>query len=446
MTTFGIRVAVNGSETDVDVTSDSAPWDSKISNVVITAGGGGATRASRYHQLSCDIHLRAAYIAQVRTITIAVQGPFSGTAPAGTIDAGGGERYRVLFHGIVNTIAGGLNDAGVRVVAQSAIQSQFQQRPTLAAASNTSPYDLAVSLASDVSCIGSTMLPDTTCTLRGGELIKQYMPAQKGVRVTNMFSAALAGTGVNLVGGFGNTITSPQLLFRPDYFRPGAAIDTSRQETITLARPNLWDVTDLGVSFEDAAAKFVVYGEDSGGTRYKGWARFESATDREALGRTEQSLSGWWNTAARCEGAARELLQLTCFPSGPRPYQIRNHIDSYSAGMAGWGGDGVRNVWVWAAAQVGDLALWQISGDSYYESLTGALGFTTARSSDLSAIFSAGPTLGGPNKVGTYWTRQWIVRGTRHEWNPIAGWTVDLQLSPDYSTTSLTSSYGSETL
>lgn len=435
MTVFSIRLLVNGSETDVDVEADSADWTSKIGDVEVTAGGGGPLRPGQYQQLTMNVKVPVSKVALIRTVTVAVQGPWSGTAPAWGVSAGGGEYYKPIFHGVVHTIQGGLLDGYLRLSALSNVYYAMQRRARLSSYTNDSPYNMVLDMSTEhpTGFTSIDSLPsDSDSFSDGSTLIKQYRPVQNDTKNGDFVKSSLYGLGVNMIGACYGTLTTPAIGIRPDYFRPG--VTTTYQHTFSLARPNLWNVTDLGISYQDFAARINVYGEDSGGIKYYGWARIDTAADRLALGNTDLSVTGWWNTAARCGAAALDLLQQTGYPASPLPYKVEANIEHLNAGMSGWAGNEEHNTWYWATAQVGDLAQWLTSGDTGYESLTGTLGLSTQRAADLSALFVTSEDNAGPGSAYGFAIKQWVVRGTTHRWDPYGGWTVELQLLPDLMT------------
>lgn len=443
MTTFTIRVAINGSETDTDVENDSASWLTKVGNVRTAGGGGSPVRSAAQWACSFDLKVPIAAAPNVRTITVAVQGPWTPAVPDWAVDVTGNKAYRIVFHGPVHSVQGGLLDGYLRFEALDEMWNLMQRKARCAAAPNTGVQDVlaAIETAHSLTITGNSSFPASTDLFIDGSTTMQLdAPAQEDTLNGAFIATALAGTCVNMSSEWDGTITSPELYWRPDYFYPG--VNDARMADFYLGRPWLLGYPDCGYSYQDFASRYTVNGEGSGGTRYYGWARLDAAADRNRLGNRELSLTGMWDAETRCKAAALTVLSATGYPSSLLPYQVTVPVDAYSSGLVGWSGDEEATAWYMATLMLGDTIEYQISGDPYYEAETSHM--PTARADDLKSMFITNVDNAGPGSGYGVVVDRWHVRTLVREWNPGSGWLLTVGLLPNLlvASTPLTDTVG----
>jgi len=428
VSTYTLRVAINGSETDVDVEADSAAWTSKISKLKISGGGGGPVKQGRPFGCSFELAVPIDRSIYVRTITVAVEGPWTTTLKGWMTAGATGKAYRVVYHGDVISAKVGLLEGAVEFDSLDEMYALGERRARVASATGSDIKQLLqdIETAHSLTMSGADQFPDsTTPFMDGSTLMLIYRPAQKRTRNADFIANALAGTTVNMTCDWDGPITAPTMRWRPDHYYVDSSISTTRRQTLPMPRAQAFGFSDFGYAYNDHAARIDVAGASST-TDYYGWARLDNATDRNALGNRSAGLTGMWNTAARCEQAARTVLGQTVYPSFYHPFRIDASADHHYQTLAGWTGATGESQeatgFHLAACMLGDQIRWLDVLDTGYESYSTALG--TQKAADLANVFA--PSFGS---VSTFLHD---IRTLTRYWTPTGGWILELGTYPSF--------------
>jgi len=214
--------------------------------------------------------------------------------------------------------------------------------------------------------------------------------------------------------------------WRPDHYYVGSGgLSTTRRQTLPMPRAQAFGFSDFGYAYNDHFARIDVAGASST-TDYYGWARLEFAADRNALGNRSAGLTGMWNTATRCEQAARTVLGQTVYPSFYHPFSIDASADHHYQTLSGWTGDTGESQeetgFHLAACMLGDQLRWLTTGSTGYESYSTALG--AQKAADLATVFA--PSFDG------FSTTLADIRTITREWSPTGGWMLELGTYPSF--------------
>jgi hypothetical protein len=436
MTTYTLRFAINGSETDEDVEEDSAAWTSKLSNLKITGGGGGPVKTASNWVCSFELVVPIDVAAKVRTVTVAVEGPWTDTLKAWMTSDTTDRAYRVVFHGDVTGVRVGLLEGRVEMDATDEMYGLMQRRARLAAATGSDIKTLLqdIETAHGLTMTGAAQFPDSTTQFEDAStLMTIYRPAQKRVRNGEFIAQALAGTCINCSAEWDGPITAPAMAWRPDFYWHHSSISTTRRMQIPMPRPQAFGFSDFGYAYDDHYARITVNGANSS-TDYYGWARLDDAADRNALSNREASLTSMFNSLLRLIASALTVLGQTGYPSYLRPYQIDVSADHHYTALSGWTGatgETQETLGYWlATAMLGDQLYWLDTGDPGYESVTTALG--AQKAADLQSAFFPAVDTSGPGGAFDSSTRYHAIRQITRTWTPTGGWMLELATYPHF--------------
>lgn len=472
---YTIRVAINGSETDTTVEADSASWLTKIGEVRSFEGGGSFTREANHATLSFKLRIPQNLSWAVNTVTIAVQGPAASPSSWFT-SAGGGQYYRVVFHGSVNAIRG--VDVGTGMIefqAISEMQGLYERRAHTAQDNNSGPRDLttAIETAHSLTIAGTSVVPEST------DFYNLDRPAQGGAANGQWLRNVMAGTGMTLVAEWDGPITAPALRWRTDYpwFSGG------NFNNITAGRPWSYIYLDHGTVWRDFVARVEVNGASgqtlsydgwvrypqlgnigprpstqiitvADGTRYYGYGRLGSSAMRAAVSQTELSINSWIDTAAECETAAKWILR----HMGEPTYLKINRMGYYpdylwrEADADPLYDPDPDNVFLdHAAVMLGDQFVSREFGNDLFDN-SNLIGPDNSygtwptvcppgsdRYDDLFALWN--PTLTN-NGVSSGQVQLQTVRTLARTWNPSSGWYVEVGLEPSETVAVADSGHG----
>jgi hypothetical protein len=324
LTSNGIRIAINGSETDVDVENDAASWTTKIGNVKHLIGGGSWWRDPQPGVASLDVLVPLKLAHKIRTVTIAVTCiPNLAVPPTGVIGAGAANSYRIIFHGDVQAIKGkpAAGDTIVQVEAISEMSGLMNRKARTAASNNSGIRELLndIETAHSLTMSGETYFP----TIAQG-FPNCDRPAQKGNSNGVWIRKQLAGTGVNMSEDWETSITAPALMWRPDwqdeeYFTFSA---TARVWQTEMPYPWLYSYPDTGMQYRDFVARVNVEGETSAGVEHYGYAQLSTSGKRLSVGQRDISVDTWIDTPTECQTQARRLMAYQAEPDYLKMRQV----------------------------------------------------------------------------------------------------------------------------
>lgn len=432
MTTYTIKLAVNGSETDPH---DSASWLSKVSKVRVVGGGGTWFRPASPLVADFWLDVPAARAGAIRTATIAVEGPWNaGSPPNNGYTPSAGHAGRVIFHGEAQGAKGQIPAAPLQMTFLDEMSGLFNRKPFLAADlyDVDGPRDILGRIETGLSLTisGESAFPE------GATDTGYWLTLQKTKKKTcgQVIQAALAGTGVNMVTEWSGDVTSPVMRWRPDfYYKPDgtSTINTTGEETITVYRPWLAVYSDFGLAYEDFVAKVIVNGIDSTEADIYGWAQLSSSTERSNLSHREVTLAGINSYSADAKAAAERLINRTGNPEYHRMVNVDWYPDVIHADYVA---DSVLDNTVedalfnLAAVRLGD----RLRALTPFNDLVGGGGTgdhlwpASAPYDDLEALWLVDVV----NESTSHTTRTHLVRYTEREWTPKAGWRVTTGLWP----------------
>ena len=432
-----MRVAVNGSETDEDVEADSAPWLEKVVNLRISGGGGGPAKRSQPFACSFSLAVPLNDAIKVRTITVAVEGPWTGTLKTWMESDTTDRAYRVVYNGDVVAARCGILSGTVEFDSLDDMYALGTKRARVTALASTDVYNVLVAI--DGGLGGSPSFPSSSETFMDGSTsMIIYRPAQQRTVNADYIATALAGTGVNMSVDWDGVMAGPQFRWRPDHYYPG--VTTARQMNIPMPRPQAYDFSDMGYAYQDHYARIDIAGASST-TNYYGWARLDNAADRNALNNRAIGLTGMWNTAGRCAAAARTVLGQTVYPAYMHPFRINVSADHHYSTLSGWTGatgeSQEETGFHLAACMLGDRLRYLTGSDTGYESVSTALG--SAKADFLDDVFAPTWTDAG----GTMYTFYHDIRSLTRYWTPSGGWFLELGTLPDWDPATGTGPYDS---
>lgn len=430
MTVYTLRVAINGSETDGSVEADSASWLTKVASVRMTDGGGSRLNPPQQAGCTLTLHVPIALAYRIADVTIAVEGPYSGTIPAWLTSAGGGRYYRVVFNGPVTSVrpAGGIGEALVQVDAVSEMQTLFERRAHTAASNNSG----CRSLCNDIETAHSISINENTSVPQAADTYQLDRPAQKDATNGEWLKKLMAGHGYWITAEWDGPITAPVLCWRTDY-----PWTTGRWQQVRAGRPWKYVYEDYGTTWQDFLARIEVDGEDSGGTKYYGWARLANSTSRAQLGFQEAKLSTWIDTATQCQNAARRLIRRQGDPDYLRMMRVGIPLEICWADAntaSGYTEDEDKVFMGHACLMTGDQLLSRSSGGQAWSGIpSNTAGSWPARApvnglvyKDLEALWR--PAIENTTSVVA---DAFTVRGITREWLPNTGWYITVDLDPD---------------
>jgi len=437
MTTYSIRVAINDSETDEDVVADSTPWVEKVGNVEVSGGGGSYLRPST--PFMCKFDLLGVPIqkaALVRKIAVAVQGP-TNTTPGGQVTRVGAtdECYRIIFQGDVIQARGVLPSGIIQYDAASELSGWLNRKSGTASSTGTGPRALlsAIASAHSVSISGGGGFPNNSTTVNGvidtgAAFLSQDRPAQEDALNGTWLQTAMAGSGVNVSCDWEGTMSTlpATMWWRPDWFHSDSGtIDYTMRNEIQFQRPDMFAWEDVGIQWGDYYSKITVNGNPNGGSRYYGWARLDSAADRNSLNNKELSISSWIDSSTHCARAARNLLERTGMPKHFRSFRVRFNADRlYQAWYPGTASYDV-NKWEMICAMLGDQLNLEDDGSPAWTPPT------TQHGLDLDTLIFPTGSAGSSYIDNTYLH---TIRGIKRTWDPAGGWDVQFNLEPEFWT------------
>jgi hypothetical protein len=434
---YTLRVAINGSETDVDVENDDADWLTKIANLRTTDGGGTWFRAGNQAAAALDLNIPLAVADAVRTVTIAVQGPHDGGGGASDYltSVGGGLYYRVIFHGTVVAKKAVVGEPLIQIDAISEMQQLLERRARTAASNNSGPR----AVTTDIETAHSLTIPVNTAYPLGTDFYTLDRPAQKGASNGEWLKKALAGTGCNPTAEWNGPITAPELCWRVDY----AWTVGMRNQQLEATRPWAYSYPDVGTTWQDFPARVEVEGENSAGTQHYGWARLGDSSIRTQLGNQSVSLSTWIDTAAECETAAATLLGHIGEPDYLRMFRVGFYPDFLLSEMTG---NGVTEATAQvramdhACAMPGDFFVRRNPfDDTHSEDWPSVCPVGSDRYDDLEALW-VHPVR--DNGVSSGNVLYYGIRTVNRWWTPTGGWYLEVSAEPDGTLTPADSGNG----
>jgi hypothetical protein len=319
--TIGIKIAVNGSETDVDVENDSATWESKIGNVRHTTGGGTWTKPGRpgVLQFAAAIPVEVAHL--VRTITVAVSLDVAPSLAVGTtmddfppIVGTGLGAYRIIFHGDIQSAkvtgidprSGSNGDDRVQFDALSEMSGLLNRRARCAAATNTGITNMlaAIETAHGLTMDGADSFPTVANGFQNSD-----RPAQKRLTNGQYIATMLAGSGINMTEDWDGTITAPTLRWRADHDDASYYSGTvSDQWVMEIGYPWKMSYPDVGIVPGDYSARITVNGENSAGTQVYGYGELDTAALRAQCGERDTQVTSYIDTTTDCQKQAVRLI------------------------------------------------------------------------------------------------------------------------------------------
>lgn len=463
MTTYGIRIAINGSEIDDFVEGDNASWDTKIGEIKTTEGGGSFLREAQQATCSFVANIPEILAPLMRTITIAVEGPYTASAPSYWNDNGDGTFYRIIFHGpIVASKLVGFTENLVQFDAISEMQTLYERRAQLASTNNTGPRALCTDIETAHSL---TILNANPMVPTAADFYNMDRPAQGSASNGDWLRTATAPLGMTITGDWEGTIDAPELAWRTDYqwFTGG------NYEIIKAGRPWNYVYSDIGITWRDFVARIEVNGETGNsishygfvrypnwngprpptriidvrnGTRYWGRASLDNGTVRSRLGFQEASIGSWIDTAAECEAAAKRLMRHQGEPSYLKMNKVGWWPDQVAADAATdplVDPDPEDIGMVHACVMLGDQMAGRQSGEAFDDSngIGGDNAYGTwpdhcPVSSDrydlLEALWNVQiENNGSTSGIVDYYT----IRTISREWTPTGGWWIEVGLEPD---------------
>jgi len=448
-TVFGIRVAVNGSETD-SVTGDD--WVEKISRILIKGGGGNWISPGSPFVCDFDLDVPADRAHSIRTITVAVEGPSPewqahGGAPAYATETSTGSLnyYRVIFHGDITQVKGKVGDGLTSFSAVDELQGWLTRRRGTGTAGYGDPdHGIGTGTGSPA------VLPEADTDIGIGATGANHFPYYNMDPGADSFPAlaigtaaseqtfgalidkALAGTGVNFYCDWNGPITAPVMRYRPDWFYhpdTGGYLSTLRRQQPLIRRPWLAVYEDFGLDFADFPARIHVTGDT-----YWGWARLSSGAVRTSLGRRQVKISTYQQSGQNCRRAANRLLGKLGNPEWlrqkrttfPIEYFYANHADLIAAEST-TGYPVSTDLWHTACIMLGDELQTRADFDGSTDSDPWPATVSTATYNELEALWQPTITNSGDSELCT---RQ-VVKGLDREWIPNGGWKLSVDLWPD---------------
>ncbi len=422
----GIKIAVNGSETDVDVVNDSASWTAKAGNVRISGGGGSWIREGQPFTAQVDFAVPIHLANLVRTVTIAVtlEASTASSLPTGTIVAT--PPYRVVFHGDAIAIKGNPSNDIVQIDFASEMSGLLGRRARTAAAPNTGIRTLlsAIESAHSLSMNGSDTVPSDA------HYYQCDAPAQQDSSNGEHIRTMLAGSGINMSEEWELQITSPTLRWRPDWYHPAGSVITTRQWTWEAGYPWLFAYPDVGIQYRDFLARINVEGTGSGGTRRWAWAQLDLAAQRLRVGHRDTTLSTWIDNTTDLEKAARELIGKQGEPDYVKMNQITLNIDAwYRAFDTQGAADPEIETWKAAACMLGDVITTRDPFDNTHTDYGNWPAHAPYNGDLYDRLFGLWNTSITDNAV-TAAVAEWVIRTITREWSAGGGWQVTYGLEP----------------
>lgn len=345
LTSNGLRIAINGSETDVDVEADNASWKTKVGKVRHTVGGGSWWRDPQPGVANIDVIVPLHLAPKIRTVTIAVTCiPSLAAPPTGVIGAGSANSYRIIFHGDVQSFKA-TPRAGASIVQMDAVSEMsgfLNRKARVAAAVNTGIRDLLTDFetAHSMTMAGNSYFPTVAQGFPNCD-----RPAQKQKTNGEFIRKQLAGTGTNMSEDWTTSITAPQMAWRPDFQDPGTYYtytDTARMWSTEMPYPWLLAYPDVGLQYKDFVARVNVEGGTSAGVEHYGYASLATSALRAKLGNRDVSVTSWIDTTTECQTQARRLMAYQADPEYLKMNQVsfntealyRTYLADYSAANA----------------------------------------------------------------------------------------------------------------
>ena len=428
---YTLKVAINGSETDINVEGDTASWLTKVGDVKVTDGGGSWHSPPQQAGCTIRVNVPISLAPLIRTVTIAVVGPYSGTIPAWLTETstGSGRYYRVIFHGPVTSVqpAAAIGDDGVLVNAISEMQTLFERRAHTAASNNSG----CRSLCNDIETAHSITINENTSIPQAADTYQLDRPAQKDATNGEWLKTLMAGHGYWITAEWDGPIDSPQLCWRTDY-----PWTSGRWQQVRAGRPWKYVYEDYGFTWQDFVARVEVDGTDSAANKYYGWARLNDSTVRSQLGNQEVRFSSWIDSATQCQTAARKLIR-----QQGEPYlkMLRVGIPLEicyrdAATAAGYTEDEDKVFMGHACLMLGDQLLSRSSGSNSWDNTSNTAGsWPSGKAATGSIVFSDLSSLWEVNIVNTTTDKadNYTVRGIAREWEPSGGWYITVDLEPD---------------
>jgi hypothetical protein len=437
----GIRIAINGSETDVDVESDNASWKTKVGKVRHTVGGGSWWRDSQPGVANIDVAVPLDLAHKIRTVTIAVTCiPSLASPPNGVIGGGSANSYRIIFHGDVQSVKGSprAGDSFVQVDAVSEMSGLLQRKARTAAAANTGVVTLLddIETAHGLGMAGNTYFPTVAQGFPNCDRPKQKQNTN-GAWLRRM----LAGTGTNMSEDWETSITAPLLMWRPDFQDPGnyyTYTATARMWATEMPYPWKLAYPDVGMQYTDFVARVNVEGANAAGDEHYGWAQLVGTAARATVGNRDVSLNSFIDTAAECQTQARRMIAYQGNPCYLKMNQVsfntealyRTYLADYTAANAQYALISL------AGGMPGDVYLGrgQPTPADFGDDHTTAADWP-AHAPDGGALYDVLKALWWPLiqydvPVTDFTTIHHVVRSLTRTFTPTGGWDVTAQVEP----------------
>jgi len=432
----GIRIAVNGSETDVDVEADNAVWTEKIGKVSHTVGGGSWWRDPQPGVATLDVMVPLTKAHKIRTVTIAVTCiPLLASPPTGVIGGGAANSYRIIFHGDVQQVKGSprAGDTIVQIDAVSEMSGILNRRARTAAANNAGITNLLTDIetAHGLTMNGGNYFPTVAQGFPNCD-----KPKQKGTSNGEFIRKMLAGTGTNMCEEWEGSITAPTLRWRPDFQDPGTYYTytaNARLWATEMRYPWLYAYPDVGVVYKDFVARVQVEGANSAGAEHYGYGGLASAGQRASVGNREVTVDTWIDTAAECQTQARRLMAYQGNPSYVKMRQVtfntehlyRTYLADYTAAQSQYALISL------AGGMPGDV---YTPRDPFNNTHTTAADWPTHAPSG-GALYDTleslwWPTLAYDVPVVDYVVQHHVVRTLTRTFTPTGGWDVTAGVEP----------------
>jgi hypothetical protein len=133
---------------------------------------------------------------------------------------------------------------------------------------------------------------------------------------------------MNMSEDWENSITTPELMWRPDFQDPGTYYTYTsgvgdRIWVTEMPYPWLYSYPDVGLQYKDFVARVNVEGVNAAGTEYYGWGRLTPAAIRRTCGEREVTVDTWIDNETECLVQARRLMAYQCDPSYLKMKQVK---------------------------------------------------------------------------------------------------------------------------
>jgi hypothetical protein len=267
-------------------------------------------------------------------------------------------------------------------------------------------------------------------------------PKTKAKSVGEVIRTTLAGSGSNMMAGWGPPMSTPTMEWRADFFDDHYYTPTTDNYyfdagAVKLFYPWLCEYQDVGFQWADFNARIEVEGFDNAGTEPYGWAQLYNATQRARAGNRTVNLTSYINNAAECETAARRLIAYQCQADYVKLNQFMVPIERTYREIVK---DAITNpgdeIGKLAAAMPGDQLTTRNLGDgthNFGDNDTDGHQDWPATIPEGSDMYDTLESLWYPTltyNADTMVPEQWVIRTITRQWDPNGGWFVTYGVDP----------------